>query len=209
MDIMSRMRPLFEIHHNQPDRTPLEVLDNVLNQAPERNFVHNPQLNMAQQGQTQNMFGNFQHLNMQQQQQLLQQQQHQQQQQAIGPMRTPAINGLPANAYFQSPAHAHLGLSNHASPHLTGHTPPSGQQTHGGMQAPPMMAQGSHQGMSVSANASSNASPNVTGKRRRGSLAKGEMIDGSEGMGPPPPTQGGQNKVKQSPRPGKKQKGTQ
>ena len=198
MDVMARMRPLFDVHLSQPNRTPLEVLDHVVSQPPERNLAYNPQIGLPQQPQAQNMFGNFQQPNMQQQQQ-----------QQNGPMRTPAINGLPpGSAYFQSPAHAHLGLPNHASPHLAGQTPPPGQQQHG-MQAPPMMAQGSHQGMNVSANVSSNASPNVTGKRRRASLAKVETGDASEGMGPPPPTQGGQNKVKQSPRPGKKQKGTQ
>ena len=182
------MRPLFDFHHNQPGLRAGEVLQQYNSQPQERNLPQNGQLNMAQLGQQRLPYANFQQTGM-----------------PPGPMRTPGVNGLGRNAnYFaSSPAHVNVGLPNHASPYMG--TPPPGPQA--GMQAPPMMAQGSTQGINASTNPSSNASPNVNGKRRRGSMAKIDTGDGLDGMGPPPPAQAGQNKVKQSPRPGKKQKG--
>lgn len=188
-----------------PSKRPREALDQLLAQSPNQqiggadglyapqplNPLANPNMQMPM------LYGNGQGM-----------MQAQQQPHANGPMRTPGLNGMPPNGnYFPSPANGHLGLPNHASPHIAHHTPPPGQ--HHGMQAPPMMTQGSQHGMGHSANGSSNASPNITGKRRRQSLA-GKLEAGDEGMGPPPPA-GGQNKVKQSPgpaRPGKKQKGS-
>lgn len=178
------MRPLFDAHHEQPHLRPKQVLERYISQPPDRNSIQGGQVNVAQMGQPRNPYGNNAMMGMQQ---------------ANGFARTPGINGMGLDAnYFGSPANMNIGLPN-TSPYMG--TPPPGQ-----MQAPPMMAQGSTQGMNPSTNGSSNASP-MAGKRRRPSLAKGDAGDALDGMGPPP-SQGGQNKVKQSPRPGKKQKGT-
>lgn len=125
--------------------------------------------------------------------------------------RNPFVNGAPQmNPQFSSPAHANLGLPNaNNSPHMrTGGSPGHPGGIHGVMQppmAPQMTAQHSTQGTNSSTAPSANASPNVHGKKRRASLAKG---DGSledhqmNGVGP-----GDQNKVKPPPKPaGKRQK---
>jgi hypothetical protein len=117
--------------------------------------------------------------------------------------RTPGLNGP---NQFASPALAHLGLpTGQGSPHLGGpvHTPSPAQNHMAGPVA--MVHQQSQQGSNLSGSqvTSANTSPNVTTKRRRPSAVKVEDDGGG------PEVNGtGANKVKPSPRIGKRQKGT-
>jgi len=121
-------------------------------------------------------------------------------------MRAPGVNGLNnnQNQFTSSPAHMSLNLPagrtmNTNSPHMVhensnqGSMPPPG--------AVPMTAQRSTQGNTSSTAASVNASPNASGKRRRAStINKGsDNHDGGDGEV--------QQKVRPSPKGGKRQKG--
>jgi len=196
------MAPLFQHSHQRPMLPPSDVLSAMCNQFS----------NQLQQ-----------HHQPQQHQQL-----HQQNPQFNPAMQHPAqqpphqqnLNAFQQNN-FLSPAHAHLSLPNNntnpsASPAtLSNHPTPSMQNLalQNSMQqgGAPMAAQVSHQGTNLSAGetpgGSANASPSVTGKRRRpsgvglGVGGGGEEVVEVNGIG-------GGNKVKQSPRPGqKRQKG--
>lgn len=117
--------------------------------------------------------------------------------------RTPGLNGP---NQFASPALAHLGLpTGQASPHLGGpvHTPSPAQNHIGGPVA--MVHQQSQQGSNLSGSqvTSANTSPNVTNKRRRPSTVKVEDDGGGAEVNGT-----GANKVKPSPRMGKRQKGS-
>lgn len=120
--------------------------------------------------------------------------------------------GQPGHPGFQSsPALSHMNLPNgaHGSPHIqggglapgqsgqanTGMGTPSPAQIH--MAAPPMLPQHSQQGTNSSA-ASATTSPQVNNKRRRSTV----KVEGDNDGGGP----GGANKVKPSPRMGKKAK---
>lgn len=103
--------------------------------------------------------------------------------------RTPSMGQFPMG---QSPAAAHLNLPDNNS--MIGGSPAQGH-----MQAPSMALQQSQQGTS-SSGPSANTSPNVSNKRRRASV----KAEGEEGAGQP---NGVQNKIKPSPRLGKRQKG--
>ena len=206
------MVPLFQYSQQKPDMNPSDILASMCNQ------FNNPQQHQQQQ---------------QQQAQQLQQQLQQPQQPnshfnpamhhpGQQPSHQQNLNAFQQNS-FLSPAHAHLSLpNNHSNPSaspatLSNHPTPSMQNLalqnsmqQGGV---PMAAQVSHQGTNPSAGGtpggSANASPSVTGKRRRpsgvglGVAGGGEEIVEVNGVGG-----GGGNKVKQSPRPGqKRQKG--
>lgn len=111
-------------------------------------------------------------------------------------------NPMGMNAAFNSPAHQALGLPNAAnSPHLRAGGSPGMM---GGIQHPmaaPMMPQQSGQGTNSSNAPSSNASPNVQGKKRRASAVKGDGDDGQ-------PNGADANKLKATPKMGgKRQKG--
>ena len=118
---------------------------------------------------------------------------------------TPRMGNMPGPQGFQgSPGIAYQGLPNgmNGSPHLHGGGlapvhgqmgTPSPAQNH--MAAPPMMPQHSQQGTNSSA-ASANTSPQVNNKRRRSTV----KLEAEEGDG------GGGQKVKPSPRMGKKNK---
>ena len=123
-------------------------------------------------------------------------------QQMVSGQRTPGLNGP---NQFASPALQHLSLPmGQGSPHLGGpvHTPSPAQNHVAGPVA--MVHQQSQQGSNLSGSqgTSTNTSPNVTNKRRRASQVKLEDDGGG------PEVNGtGANKVKPSPRLGKRQKG--
>ena len=119
---------------------------------------------------------------------------------------TPGLNGpvsgLHNGHHFTSPAHTTLNIPgnhmNNASPRITDNS--SAQAAH-------MAPQHSQHGTSSSANTSSNASPNVTSKRRRVSGVKQEGTEDISGAPEVNGVGGGAAKVKPSPRiSGKRQK---
>lgn len=116
---------------------------------------------------------------------------------------TPRMGNMPGPPGFQgSPSIQFQNLPNgmNGSPHLHGGGLAPGQMgtpspAQNPMAAPPMVPQHSQQGTSSSA-ASANTSPQVNNKRRRSTV----KMEGEEGDG------GGGQKVKPSPRMGKKAK---
>lgn len=154
------------------------------------------------------------------------QQQQQQQQPQINlppngvPMqgnRTPSMQNMQMPNTFSSPAVSNLNLPMQpngisGSPHLSNHpglsAPSSMNMSHtpsphqSSMAAPPMVPQHSQQGTNSSA-ASANTSPQVNNKRRRSTVKlEGESGEGGPGDG----GQAGGQRVKPSPRMGKKNK---
>jgi hypothetical protein len=218
-EAFSLMQPLFQFSQKNPHLPPSEALqtlvDNFRNMpASTQQFpgggnmpVPNPALMNNMNAMNMNMNMN---MNMQMQMQAMQQSQsqnpHLQPGQNIPPgQRTPGLNNPNV---FASPASGHLALpGNQNSPHLSGggagHTPSPAQTHLAGPVA--MVAQQSQTGTNASGSqgTSANTSPNVTNKRRRASAVKIESEDGGVEVN----GTGGGNKVKASPRVGKRQKG--